>query len=69
MTQVLADEITLIDMKISRAERFIEEKQMKIERLQHKKSKLISQIKNKTLGPEGLLERFTQKMVQAKEKT
>jgi hypothetical protein len=59
----------VIDQKIKRAERLIEEKQMKIERLQRKKGKLTEQLKNKTLGPEGLLERFSQKMAEAKDKS
>ena len=37
MTQQLQDELMVIDQKIKRAERLIEEKQMKIERLQRKK--------------------------------
>ena len=69
MTQQLQDEIHAIDMKIKRAERLIEEKTMKIERLQRKKGKLSEQIKSKTLGPEGLLERFSKSMAEAKEKS
>ena len=69
MTQHIQDEIHAINMKIQRAERLIEEKNMKIERLQRKKGKLSAQLKSKTLGPEGLLERFSKTMAEAKEKS
>ena len=69
MTQHIQDEIHSINMKIQRAERLIEEKNMKIERLQRKKGKLSAQLKSKTLGPEGLLERFSKTMAEAKEKS
>jgi len=67
--QHIQDEILVIDQKIKRAEKLIEEKQMKIERLQRKRGKLSTQLKNKTLGPEGLLERFSKSMAEAKEKS
>jgi hypothetical protein len=69
MTQHLQDEIMVIDQKIKRVEKLIEEKQMKIERLQRKRGKLSEQLNNKTLGPEGLLERFSKSMAEAKEKS
>jgi len=69
MTQHILDDIKVIDQKIQRAEKLIEEKQMKIERLQRKRGKLSEQLKSKTLGPEGLLERFSKSMAEAKEKS
>lgn len=69
MTQHLLDEIKVIDQKIQRAEKLIEEKQMKIEHLQRKRGKLSEQLKSKSLGAEGLLERFTKSMADAKEKS
>jgi hypothetical protein len=69
LTKELIDEVKQIDMKITRAQKVIEEKNMKIERLQNKRSKLISKINNKAQTAENLLERFQLNMVEAKAKS
>ncbi|KAH8515615.1 hypothetical protein H0E87_004170 [Populus deltoides] len=68
-SQDIKEDIKILDMKIQRTEQVIQEKKLKIERLQHKRSKLVSKLNSKSIGAEGLLERFTQTMAQAKEKS
>jgi hypothetical protein len=68
-TKELIDEVKQIDMKITRAQKVIEEKNLKIERLQNKRSKLISKINNKAQTAENLLERFQLNMAEAKAKS
>jgi hypothetical protein len=67
--QDIKEDVKAIDMKIQRARKVIQEKELKIERLQHKKCKLISQLNNKAVSAEGLLERFTTNMAIAREKS
>ena len=57
--QDIKEDIKILDMKIQRAEQTIQEKRLKIERLQHKKGKLISKINSKAVPAESLLERFS----------
>ena len=66
--QDIKEDIKILDMKIQRAEQVIQEKKLKVERLQHKKGKLLTKLSNKATPAEGLLERFTINMAQAKEK-
>ncbi|KAH8515741.1 hypothetical protein H0E87_004257 [Populus deltoides] len=68
-SQDIKEDIKILDMKIQRTEQVIQEKKLKIERLQHKRSKLVSKLNSKSIGAEGLLERFAQTMAQAKEKS
>jgi hypothetical protein len=67
--QDIKEDIKIIDMKIQRAEQVIQEKKLKVERLQHKRGKLITKLSNKATPAEGLLERFTVNMVLAKGKS
>jgi hypothetical protein len=67
--QDIKEDIKNIDMKIQRAEQVIQEKKLKVERLQHKKGKLLTKLSNKATPAEGLLERFTINMAAAKEKS
>ncbi|KAG6782137.1 hypothetical protein POTOM_011527 [Populus tomentosa] len=65
----IIEEINDLDIKIAKTEKRIQEKQLKLERLTEKRSKLASKLDTKPLSVEGLLERFSEKMAIAKEKT
>jgi hypothetical protein len=67
--QDIKEDVKNIDIKIQRAEQVIQEKKLKIERLQHKRGKLLTQLSKKAIPAEGLLERFTTNMALAKEKS
>ncbi|KAG6764632.1 hypothetical protein POTOM_032112 [Populus tomentosa] len=65
----IVEEINEIDCKIAKAEKMVQEKRLKIERLIQKKSKLLSILDTKPLSAEGLLERFVENMAVAKGKS
>lgn len=63
----IVDEINYLDQKIAKVQKRIQEKQLKLERLTEKRSKLLQKLDTKPLSAEGLLERFSEKMAVAKE--
>lgn len=65
----IVEEINDLDIKIAKTQKKIQEKQLKLERLTEKRGKLSQKLDTIPISAEGLLERFSEKMAVAKEKT